>query len=355
MVETCRLHRDGCRAAQARAEGMTPATGLEQALGEAEREVARQAAIVAKAKQEIADVETELGGIRILVDGLTEEQADLASTAARLPEIASAETLLVELDAQLTTAEADLSAVQARLASLALDPIPDPLPVPDVVAAEAKARDAERWLAEAKAAVSNAERELEVAVARSRRVAEITVERESAAEELSDWNRLAADLGRDGLQSIEIDSASPELTTLTNDLLHACVGPRWTVTIEMCRASEDAKKEECKVRVLDMERGSDVLADVLSGGEGVIVGEAISLALSVMACRQWGVDAPTLIRDESAAALSQTNTRAYASMLRRAAGAIGASKLLVITHNQELADLCDSRLHVHDGMVEIAA
>jgi DNA repair exonuclease SbcCD ATPase subunit len=123
----------------------------------------------------------------------------------------------------------------------------------------------------------------------------------------------------------------------------------------MTRASEEAKREECSVRVIDVERGSDVDAEVLSGGEGVLVSEALSLALTMITCRQWGIDGPTIIRDEPNASLSPAAARAYIALIRRAADLVGASKALVITHSQELASLCDSRLHVHDGVVEVAA
>ena len=103
-------------------------------------------------------------------------------------------------------------------------------------------------------------------------------------------------------------------------------------------------------------RGRDEDASTYSGGECVIVGEAVSLALTVIACRRSGIERPTLLRDETGAALDQENGRAYMAMLRMAARQIGADHVLFVTHVPELQDLADARITVSaDGKVEVAA
>ncbi|MGB3945393.1 MAG: hypothetical protein WBK76_00995, partial [Candidatus Saccharimonadales bacterium] len=197
-------------------------------------------------------------------------------------------------------------------------------------------------------AAAVAEQRLEQARAGSGRAAELETELEAAERDLADWQRLAADLGRDGLQATEIDAAGPELTELVNDLLHRCHGPRFTVSIETQRLSADGKRtlEGCEVRVLDVERGRDTTAETLSGGEAVLVGEAVSLALAMLACRRAGVERPTIVRDESGSALSPENARVYVSMLRRAAELVDADKVLLVSHTPEVWDLCDARVEL---------
>jgi exonuclease SbcC len=155
---------------------------------------------------------------------------------------------------------------------------------------------------------------------------------------------------------MEIDAAGPELTELVNDLLRTCVGARWTVTVETQRLSADGKRmlEGCEVRVLDSERGRDAPAETLSGGERVIISEAISLALSMLACRRSGVVRPVLVRDESGAALDVVAARGYVSMLRRAAEFVGADRVLLVSHSPDVWDLCDARVEVRDGRIGVA-
>jgi DNA repair exonuclease SbcCD ATPase subunit len=127
--------------------------------------------------------------------------------------------------------------------------------------------------------------------------------------------------------------------------------------MEATRTSADGKRqiEGYEVRVIDTLRGREGAAETLSGGERVLVGEAISLALSMLACRRAGLQGPTLVRDESGAALDPENARAYVAMLRRAADIVGASKVLFVSHNPEVQSLADARIAVQDGRVLIEA
>lgn len=291
---------------------------------------------------------------------LLAELGDLRQDLAAQQEIARALDSLVAAKAvveQLSGQERQLEG-EARTLELELAATPEPAalpPVPHVAGAET---DVQTWEGEARKAYSSlavAESRLASAVERQTRLATLVAEREAQQEELSDWDRLAQDLGRDGLQAAEIDCAGPELTELINDLLRTCVGSRWTVSVETTRVSADGKRqiEGCEVRVLDTERGRDATAESLSGGERVIVGESISLALSMLATRRSGVQGATIVRDESGAALDPTAARAYVAMLRRAADLVGASRVLFVSHNPETWELADSKIVVHDGTVEV--
>ncbi len=175
--------------------------------------------------------------------------------------------------------------------------------------------------------------------------------------DLADWTRLAQDLGKDGLQAMEIDASLPELNALANNLLHTCHGSQFTVELRTDRLTADGKRtvEDLQMRVLDTKTGREADADKHSGGECVIAGESVSLALTVLSCRRSGVERPTLVRDESGAALDTQNARAYVAMLRMAAKMIGADKVLMVTHSPEIQEMCDVRLLIADGKVAVAA
>ena len=110
--------------------------------------------------------------------------------------------------------------------------------------------------------------------------------------------------------------------------------------------------EALDVRVIDTEKGRDALAETYSGGECVIVSEALALALTTLACRGKG-ERPTIVRDESGAALSAGNARAYVAMLRMAAGQIGADKVLLVSHTPEVQEMCDARVCLDGGKFEV--
>ncbi len=277
------------------------------------------------------------------------------SLPAQLARLDAAEGRLAELEPQIADA-------LARIVGLrdALDDIPEPGPVPaipDIDESARAARTAGTLFAEARAAVARAETDLERARIDAERGGELAAEARRLEIDLADWTRLAADLGRDGLQAMEIDAAGPELSALINDLLHTCVGPRWTVTIDTTRLSADGKRsiEGLEVRVLDTERGREAPAETFSGGERVIIGEAVSLALSMLATRRASLVGVTLVRDESGAALDAAGARAYVAMLRRAAELVGASRVLLVSHSPDVVEMCDARVEVAGGRVEVRA
>jgi exonuclease SbcC len=228
---------------------------------------------------------------------------------------------------------------------------------PDLAAQEAKAQ---RLAEAAQAAASNVGRWEGILDGFKRDLVQVRAQEAVIAAleaDQADWRQIGSDLGRDGLQAYEIDAAIPELNTIANDLLHSCHGSRFTVEIRTDRESADGKgmRDALDVRVLDNRAGQvgDRLAETYSGGEVVIVGEALALALTVLACRRAGIERPTLIRDESGAALDAENGRAYVAMLRRAADAVQADKVLYVSHTPELQDLADARIRISDGRVEV--
>jgi len=285
---------------------------------------------------------------------------ELAEPLARKAEpLAAAQTRLSELEPQRDSLRSELTTLAEQLAEVEAQAPPA---TPSDLEAELRAARTATETAEATAkrahgvvaTVTGAITRAEESALKLKGLLEVQA---AADEQLGDWTRLAEDLGKDGIQALEIDAAGPELTALINDLLHTCIGTRWTVTVETQRLSGDGKKmlEGCEVRVLDTERGRDAAAETLSGGERVLVGEAISLALSMLSCRRAGVTGATLVRDETGAALDPANGRAYLAMLRRAAEIVGASKVLFVAHDAALQELADARIVVAGGTVQVCS
>lgn len=314
-------------------------------------ELARDTA-TAEAKRLRAEGETAAARAKELLDAAA--AANLATgpldarvretepLAARADELAGAEAQLAEIECVVGELRAELDALpEVETGRLGKN-------WPAIVGeAERTHRDAER-------SVTRTEAALAVAIAATARLAELDVERRAVETHLADWNVLARDLGRDGVQAALIDAAGPELTETANSLLRDCHGSRFTIVIETTRASADGKRqlEGLDVRVIDTEHGGDRAIETYSGGERVILGEAISLALTSMMCRRSGAERPTVVRDESGAALDPENARAYVAMLRRAAEMIDA-RVLLVSHSPEVQELADCTVIVRDGGVEV--
>lgn len=270
----------------------------------------------------------------------------LLERAALAAPLANAAARLSELEPQHRELAAEVAAIAAQVSATPAPP--NPPAAPDVAAYRKVVDDCERALREALAAAAVARQRVADEQASVERFAALTAERAGLDDELADWNRLAADLGRDGLQAMVIDAAIPELNHTANELLHEAFGPRWTIDIRTQAIDAKGKRllETLDVVVIDTEAGREGLAESLSGGERVIVQEAISLALTVLACRQSGVERPTLVRDESGAALAEGRAPQWIAMLRRAVDLIGADKCLFVSHTPATWELADARIHL---------
>ena len=262
-----------------------------------------------------------------------------------------------ELEGQLATALTARDACEAAERAL----VEAPAPVSNLAPALDDEGDATSAVESAQAALRARAAELAALRARAEdarrgreRVAALDAELAAADRELTRWSRLAADLGKDGVQAHLVDAVGPELSALVNELLHACVSTRWTVTIATTRTIATGEaREALELRVMDAESGREGGVETFSGGERVLLGEAISLALTVAACRTAGLEGVSLVRDESGAALDAENARRYVAMLRRAAGMVSASRVLLVSHGRDVVAECDAAIRVRDGAIEV--
>jgi DNA repair exonuclease SbcCD ATPase subunit/DNA repair exonuclease SbcCD nuclease subunit len=317
-----------------------------QALKDAEADLERlqrdKAELLGAMEKRIKDerdmklLRTEGAHQRIALAPAVEEKAELRGAAEEAQ----------GLDQLIASAEAELTAAREKLT--ALGPPPPLQARPNLTGLQATVTQLELELKEhEKACWTNAERISQTEEAEAA-IASMSELQADDLLELSDWQRLAADLGKDGLQAALSDAVIPELVALTNTLLHSAFGPRFTVDVRSQVADSTGKKmlETLEVWVIDTAAGRDAPIETFSGGEATIIGEALSLALTVLACRSSDGTPPTLVRDEAGAALSGSNAIAWINMLRRAVEMIGADKLLFVSHSPAVTALADGRIEL---------
>jgi DNA repair exonuclease SbcCD ATPase subunit len=271
---------------------------------------------------------------------------ETAALAAKAEHLAGAEERLRDREQQATEAWREHARLTAEFDATPPPAAPAQPPSPDRLERLEKAAETEHQAAVRR----GAELEARIQVARdaATRTEELQTELGAVSAELSDWTRLGSDLGRKGLQAALIDAALGEITETSNWLLHESFGPRWTVRLDTQRLNSTGKKqlEGLDIVVLDTENGREAPIETYSGGEQTILSESISLALSALACRRAGIEHPTLVRDESGAALDPDKAEAYVAMLRRASSMIGASGVLLVSHSPQVIELCDERIEL---------
>ena len=305
--------------------------------GEAARAEAEFGTEVKRLREARANAQTRRGAIEAELQDALKNAAARAAAAAKAHDsaVARADAAGRELAAakaegtqRVPQAEADLSSARSSR-----------------MAAESKLRtaDQERAAFDARVAALREKAETVPALRDAEVLAQLAV---------GDWSLLEKALGKDGVQALEIDAAGPEVARLCNDLLEACYGPRFAVSFETLREKRSARgefSEAFEVRVYD--GGTERSVEALSGGERVIVGEAIGLALAIFNSRKSGIRWASLFRDETAGALDSENAAAYVDLLRRALALGGFAQVLFVSHSPEVFERADSRLIVADGQV----
>jgi ABC-type hemin transport system ATPase subunit len=92
--------------------------------------------------------------------------------------------------------------------------------------------------------------------------------------------------------------------------------------------------------------------DELSGGQFVLVNEAVNLGIAIYNMRQGeGIHYETLFRDETVGALDAANGKEYVRMLRRAMHLGGFHQVIFICHSPLVRELADCVLSASGGRV----
>jgi len=190
-------------------------------------------------------------------------------------------------------------------------------------------------------------------VAKTKRAEVMQGQLEQLDTELVEWQLLAKALGREGLPDLEIDQAGPGISATTNQLLADCFGSRFSVELvtQVARADGKGLKEEFTVLVTDNEGGDVRDIRDLSGGEQVIVAEALMNAIAIYVNERSQTPMRTCFRDETTGALNKENTQRYIQMLRAVQRIGGFEQVLFISHDPDAYNLADAQLHVACGDV----
>lgn len=174
--------------------------------------------------------------------------------------------------------------------------------------------------------------------------------------ELLEWETLAKAFGRNGLPDLEIDAAGPTISATANEILAVCYGARFTLElVTQTEKADGGMKSEFTVRVWDNDAANGEWHDIgdLSGGEKVIVSEALMNAISLYVNQRAEHPIRTLWRDETGSALDPANAVRYVEMLRKVRELGGIHHVFFISHNAEAAALADAQIQVKDGSARL--
>jgi exonuclease SbcC len=175
-----------------------------------------------------------------------------------------------------------------------------------------------------------------------------------ARTEQEDYTYLARVFGPDEIQLCEIQAAGPQVSTLVNALLEGCFDNKFEIRFRTQRPKADGKGmvDDFDVEVRNKNLDRTCLVDELSGGQFVLVNEAVNLGIAIYNMRQGeGIRYETLFRDETVGALDAANGKEYVRMLRRAMDLGGFHQVIFICHTPMVWELADGIVSVGGGCV----
>jgi exonuclease SbcC len=334
------------------------------------REALRQADLAECIRQKAVDAANRREQAQALEkrrqDALYQRRAAVqAETGAEMARVtARYQARQIQLQDQLTTLDGVLVTLRVKLAAAEQDERDYAGAARAAAALQGElAADRRRWddltmtLATLQAEQQNVTRQRLAFEARRMELDGLTARIETLADEQVEWNLLTKTLGRDGLQTLEIDAAGPTVSHYTNELLSVCFGSRFSVDLVTQEAKADGKgfKESFHIKVYDNERGGAArdLGD-LSGGEKVIVGEALANAIALYNNSRSGMKIETLFRDETTGALDPETAPLYVAMLRKVQQLGDVRQICYVTHSPVAAALADAQIQFAGGTVTIA-
>lgn len=290
---------------------------------------------------------------RSRLDGLRRQAEELRLVAARRAE---REATLKRLTQEETVLKDQMNAILRELRDFT--GLQKQLPVVEKQIADldgsiaAQRTERERLIAR-KAQVEQQLEQIEAARTRSRL---LEGELAEAAVERDDYDYLATVFGADEIQLCEIQSAGPSVSNIANALLEGCFDNNFEVSFRTQRPKADGCGfvDDFDVEVRNKTLDRTCLVDELSGGQFVLVNEAVNLGIAIYNMQQGeGIRYETLFRDETVGALDTKNAREYVRMLRHAIEVAGFHQVIFICHQPQVWELADQVLEVADGQVRV--
>jgi exonuclease SbcC len=160
---------------------------------------------------------------------------------------------------------------------------------------------------------------------------------------LEDWSLLAKALGNDGIIALAIDDAGPELSALANQLLLACYGPRFSVSIQTQLATAKGDlREGFDITVHDARSDARKSVAKMSGGERIWINECLTRAMALYLAQADGRHSATLFSDEADGAFDAQHKRRFMAMKREVLRIGGYAREFFISHTPELAEMADA-------------
>jgi exonuclease SbcC len=307
-------------------------------------------------RKQLARVDKELA--RLGYDAAAHDAARRAETEARAAEeeyrrLESAREVSRQIEGELASLETEIGnrsseieslAAQQRAAAEALQAAESQAPSLELAERELLVlREQEN---QARAEVGAARQKVEVLGTLRARRETLAGQREELQKQVAHHRALERAFGKDGVPALLIEQALPEIEARANEMLDRLSNGQMSVRFVTQAEYKDKKREDLRetleIQISDGAGQRDY--EMYSGGEAFRVNFAIRLALSEVLAQRKGARLQTLVIDEGFGSQDLQGRQRLIEAINLVRGDF--SKILVITHLDELKDAFPTRIEV---------
>lgn len=320
--------------------------------------LAAKAGEMAQARTALVHVEQELGALG-QGDAAQWDGAETSEEQAERQQIDRARQVVAEqLARQSQHFRAGLNRLEETLAAM---PVPyDEQQLAAAVQAMAQAEESVAGAEQSHLAVVRDAQQLEALCHHTQSLAarrsQVQTRIAHVEAELGGWNLFARCMSNDGLIALAIDDAGPALSGLANDLLLACYGSRFTVSIHtLVETGKGEQREGFDIVVHDGDSGESKSVGLMSGGERVWINECLIRAVALYLVQNSGRRYATLFSDEADGPLDPERKRMFMAMKREVLRLGGYEREFFVSQTPELTAMADVVIDLDAQMVSAHA
>ncbi len=324
-------------------------------LRDIERQLAEEG-FAPEARARLAEIDAELKAIgydaaahdavrKAELDGRPAED-DLRSLEKAQAALAPLQREIASLEEQIGTQKSEVDRQQQEYSRAAESLAASQAQAPDEYAAERQLYTLQEQENRLRLEVGAAQQKVLVLGDLKARRKELVARRDEFAHRVAQYKQLERAFGKDGVPALLIEQALPQIETKANEILDRLSASSMSVHFETTAPYKDKKREDLKetleIQISDEAGVRDY--EMYSGGESFRVDFAIRLALSEVLAQRAGARLQTLVIDEgfgSQDTLGRQRMVEAINMVRQE-----FSKILVITHIDELKDAFPNRIEV---------
>ena len=254
------------------------------------------------------------------------------SISALQDEIRTIKTEIASMQKKYDKYSAQLAAAEAEM--------------PDIAKAQSDLLDIQEQENRLRMEMGRAQQLVESIKAQKEHLEILTAKREEHAEHKSHYEQLEQAFGRNGVPALLIEQALPEIENKANEILQRLSGGNMSIRFITQRKLKDKKRKDLKDTLeIQISDSSGIRAyEMYSGGESFRVNFAIRLALSKLLANRAGGRLQTLVIDEGFGSQDVTGRQRLLEAINKVADDFEI--ILVITHIDEMKEAFPTRIEV---------